>query len=190
MTKQQFLDILVYLADYGSAADKNCGVGVQCAWRKAMNDAYQQKNGTRIPSWDVLFLYEITCKDVEHDTPLIMGDWVYRSYITRETYFLGLPAVSQYANFAADTRSRYTAGDNGVTIESLVTGKSYFVAYADIVGITPLLMQSTIAKLPNAGYRCYVGLNHYGFLRETPGVDELVRQAVKFDRWPNADFFY
>ena len=81
MTKQQFLDTLAYLAD------SNNGVGAQCYFDNIRNDAYQQEYGGRVPSWDCLFLYKITCKPVEHNTPYMHGDWVYRRYTTRETYF-------------------------------------------------------------------------------------------------------
>ena len=188
MTKQQFLDTLAYLAD------SNNGVGAQCYFDKIRNDAYQQEYGERVPSWDCLFLYKIICKPVEHNTPYIHGDWVYRRYTTRETYWISLPAVSRYSNFAADLGSRYTAGDSGVTIESLVTGESRYIAYDDIEAIEGYQMQSDLEPLARTrwgiGYRYYTGWEHVGFLGNTPAVEQMdLSQAVKRPLYGPPDMF-
>ena len=187
MTKQQFLDTLAYLAD------SNNGVGAQCYFDKIRNDAYQQEYGERVPSWDNLFLFEIRCKTVQHNAPYIHGDWVYRRYTTRETYWISLPAVSRYSNFAADLGSRYTAGDSGVTIESLVTGKSYYIAYDDIEAIEGYQMQSDLEPLARTrrtiGWRGYIGWDHAGFSGSTPGLEQLINQAVKHPLYGPPDEF-
>lgn len=191
MTKQQFLDTLAYLADYQRDNYVNYGVGVHCYLSKIKNDAYQQEYGERVPSWDCQFFYKIHCKRVKHNTPFVALDSpfdVYRGYITWETYYIGLPAVSRYASFAADTRSRYAAGDNGVTIESLVTGKSYYIAYDDIEAIEGAVMQDD-AKThactpPYVGDRGYLGWDLVGFLGQTPAVEQMdLSQAVKRPYW-------
>lgn len=179
MTKQQFLDTLAYLAD------SNNGVGAQCYFDKIRNDAYQQEYGERVPSWDCLFLYKITCKPVEHNTPYMHGDRVYRRYTTREIYWISPPAVSRYASFAADLGCRYTVGDSGVTIESLVTGKSYYIAYDDIETIEGYNMQSDLEPLARTrwdiGYRGYTGWDYVGLSApgNTPGIEPIISQAVK-----------
>lgn len=195
MTKQQFLDTLAYLADYQQDNYVNYGVGVACYFDKIRNDAYQQEYGERVPSWDCLFLYKIICKPVEHNTPFVallfspmLGDDVYSSYTTRETYWISLPAVSRYSNFAADLGNRYTAGDSGVTIESLVTGKSYYIAYDDIEAIKGYQMHSEDEPLARTrwaiGYRYYTGCDLVGFLGKTPAVEQMdLSQAVKRPNW-------
>lgn len=200
MTKQQFLDTLVYLADYQQDNYVNYGVGVHCYLSKIKNDAYQQEYGERVPSWDCQFFYEIRCKRVKHNTPFVAlnfspmcGDDVYSSYITWETYWIGLPAVSRYASFAADTRSRYTAGDNGVTIESLVTGKSYYIAYDDIAAIEGAAMQddakTRACTPPYIGARGYQGWDYVGSLGKTPAVEQMdLSQAVKRPHWGPGSF--
>lgn len=191
MTKQQFLDTLAYLAD------SNNGVGAQCYFDKIRNDAYQQEYGERVPSWDCQFFYVIHCKRVKHNTPFVALNFspidVYSSYITWETYCIGLPAVSRYASFAADTRSRYTAGDNGVTIESLVTGKSYYIAYDDIEAINGVVMQddakTRACTPPYVGSRGYLGWDLVGFLGQTPAVEQMdLSQAVKRPHWGPGSF--
>ena len=194
MTKQQFLDTLAYLADYQQDNYVNYGVGVACYFDKIRNDAYQQEYGERVPSWDCLFLYKITCKPVEHNTPYMHGDWVFRRYTTRETYWISLPAVSRYSNFAADLGCRYTAGDSGVTIESLVTGKSCYIAYDDIEAIEGYQMQSDVEPLARTrwgiGYRYYTGWEHVGFLGNTPAVEQMdLSQAVKRPLYGPPDMF-
>lgn len=59
MTKQQFLDKLIYESDRiiydGRGNIIEVGVGVLAYLNKQANDNYQQQHGVRIPSWDKYF---------------------------------------------------------------------------------------------------------------------------------------
>lgn len=171
MTKQQFLDTINALASAGES---------YCYTEKLRNDAYEREYGARVPAWDIVYFFFIECVEKDHNTPLVWGDWVFRRHRTTEYYNFSMPANGTHGTFAAELGTRYTAGETGVTITYTNTGKSLFVAYADISSITYRWAQSPMRCGPNdIGSRAYWPREHVGFLRVTPAVLEMdLTQAV------------
>lgn len=180
MTKQQFLDKLIYESDriiydeHGNIIE--VGVGVFAYLNKQANDNYQQQHGVRVPSWDQYFFYAIRCKAKKKNGVYIFNDVVYNGYETEDVYCISTPPVSAYKQFAADIENTFIAGESGLTITQK-NGNTYFIPYSDIKDIGGCLMQSTELKdtpfRHNVGRRVYYSGEHIGFLGSTPAVMQM-----------------
>lgn len=179
MTKQQFLDKLLYESDrviYNSRGEIiEVGVGVYAYLTKQVNDTYQQQTGKRFPSWDLLFFYAVRCKNKDKDGIYILGETVYDGYAIKDTYAISNNPDSNYKQFAADIGSTYAVGESGLTITHS-TGKTYFIPYSDIEDVTGQLVQSSVIEdtPPTVvGQRVYYSKKHIGFLGVTPAVKQM-----------------
>lgn len=178
MTKQQFLDKLLYESDrviYNSAGQiVEVGVAVWAYLMKQENDAIQQQTGKRDPNRDWLFFYTIRCKTKDKDGIYILGETVYDGYATKDTYAISNCSESNYKQFAADIGSVCTVGETGLTITHS-TGKTYYIPYSDIEEIRGALMPSsvTINTFTPVGQRVHYSKKHIGFLGVTPAVNKM-----------------
>lgn len=187
MTKQQFLDKLLYESDriiYNSAGQiVEFGVGVFSYLTKQVNDTYQQQTGERFPSWDNLFFYAVRCKNKDKDGIYILGEKVHKGYAIKEIYAISNNPDSNYKQFAADIGSTYAVGESGLTITHS-TGKTYFILYSDIEDVTGHIVQSSVLEdtTPTTvvGRRIYYSKEHIGFLGVTPAVNKMdLTQALR-----------
>lgn len=178
MTKQQFLDKLLYESDrviYNSAGQiVEVGVGVYTYLMKQLNDTYQQQTGGRFPAWDLLYFYSFRCKNKDKDGIYILRETVYDGYSISDTYAISNISESNYKQFAADIGSMCELGESGLTITHS-TGKIYSIPYSDIEEVTGQLVQSSAIKdTPTVvGQRVYYSKKHIGFLGVTPAVNQM-----------------
>lgn len=132
MTREQFLANLKHASDWYNMAENglviNAGAGVIAhLQRQQFNHFFPGQ-----------FFFQVFIETRQ----IRQGEWQVGTHTLTERleikrYDVTQPSVSDYAQYAADSGSRYTAGENGVTITRPGAG-SVYIEYSEITAIYSL----------------------------------------------------
>ena len=132
MTKQQFLDNLRAASDWYNV-DAN-GLIIQ-AGDGVIAYLQRQPFNHYFPGQRFFQVFIETRKTLQGE--FTNGSHTWTNCVEIKTYDVTLPSVSAYSQYAADSGSRYDAGENGVTI-TRPGRESVYIPYSDITGIYSL----------------------------------------------------
>ena len=136
MTREQFLANLKYASDWYRVTDQ----GVLMDAGPALQAYLQRQPGTWFFPGQHYFQVFIETRQIRQGE-FVCGSQTWTQCLEIKRYDVTLPSVSDYAQYAADSGSRYTAGENGVTITRPGAG-SVYIKYSEITAIYALIAPS------------------------------------------------
>lgn len=132
MTREQFLAYLKYASDWydmnenGVVIEAGAGV-IAYLQRQQFNHFFPGQS---------FFQVFIETRQIRQGE-FVCGSQTWTQCLEIKRYDVTLPSVSEYAQYAADSGSRYEAGENGVTITRPGAG-SIYIDYSEITAIYSL----------------------------------------------------
>ena len=156
MTREQFLAYLKNASDWYRVTDQGALIDAG----RALQAYLQRQPGTWFfPGQHYFQVFIEVAKTRQGE--FINGSHTWTQCLEIKRYDVTLPSVSEYAQYAADSGSRYEAGENGVTITRPGAG-SIYIEYSEITAIYAL-----IAPQQDAQGQDNPHIIHY-YNRETP----------------------
>ena len=140
MTREQFLANLKYASDWYDMTENGlvikAGAGVI---------AYlQRQQFNHFFPGQFFFQVFIETRQIRQGEKQV-GTHTWTEWLEIKRYDVTQPSVSNYAQYAADSGSRYEAGENGVTITRPGAG-SVYIEYSEITAIYALIAPSQDAQ--------------------------------------------
>lgn len=156
MTRQQFLAYLKSASDWYRVTDQGALIDAG----PALQAYLQRQPGTWFFPGQHYFQVFIETRQIRQGEKQV-GTHTWTEWLEIKRYDVTLPSVSEYAQYAADSGSRYEAGENGVTITRPGAG-SIYIEYSEITAIYALIAPSQDAPGQDNPH-----ISHY-CNRETP----------------------